>query len=450
MKAPKWAVCLGVIWLATAAVAWAQTDEPEDTEQKIINVAATASDEAVQGRIQTILTASGWFNDLNITNNSGIVTITGTTAKESHKQWAENIAARTENAVAVVNKLKVVNPNPWSLAPLANQTHTLFESALRYLPLWAIALVIFVLSVFFAKKLAAFARRLLERRIDSVMLRHLVARLLAIPVLVIGIYLVFSVSGLGSLATTLIGGTGLIGLIIGIAFRDITENFLASVLLSIQRPFVLGDMIQVMNFTGMVEAMTTRGTVLMTLDGNHVQIPNTIIYKEPITNFTANPNTRQSFTVGIGYDASISEVQSLVLSWLDQHPAVLKDPEPLILAEQLAASTVNIGIYFWVDTRSHSVLKVRSSVIRTVKFKLMEAGVPMPDDAREIIFPQGIAVSVNNNDLPQPPQSAPPIDARDARLATKAEGQLVSDEGMLKAQASHSKLGEHKTNLLKS
>ena len=447
----KYWFCVLFFVLCQPPAVLAQSDLA-DAEQKVIPVKAGASDDAVRTRIRSILLASEWFENISVHNNSGIVTLQGNTARGEHKDWAENIAYRTEDVVAVVNKIQVVNPNPWSLAPLADQTQTLFQRALRHIPQWIVSLLILLLSVLLAKRLVATARRLLARRVDSLMLRSLIARMVAIPVLVIGIYLVFSVSGLGSLATTLIGGTGLLGLIIGIAFRDITENFLASILLSIQRPFVLGDMIKVLDYTGMVEAMTTRGTVLMTLDGNHVQIPNTIIYKEPITNLSANPNVRQSFTVGIGYDASISEVQSLVLAWLGEHPAVLKDPEPLILAEQLAPSTVNLGIYFWIDTRTHSILKVRSSVIRTVKSRLMEAGISMPDDAREIIFPQGIAVHMaEQQSLPlSKPQANPPgiVEADEHCLATPAEGELVSEEGVLKQQARNGTLGENKTNLL--
>lgn len=446
---------LSLLLLLSPIAASAQ-EEPTEAEVKVISVAAGASDDAVRSRIQTILLASGWFDQIVVENKSGIVTLHGTTQDDEHKDWAEDIAYRTEDVVAVVNKIQVSNPNAWSLAPIAAQSQELFQRGLRHVPQWIVSLVILLLSILLAKRLVVAARGLLKKRVESIMLRGLIARLVAVPVLVIGIYLVFSVSGLGSLATTLVGGTGLVGLIIGIAFRDITENFLASILLSIQRPFVLGDMIQVLNYTGMVEAMTTRGTVLITLDGNHVQIPNTIIYKEPITNLTANPNIRQSFTVGIGYDASISQVQSLVLDWLDQHPAVLKDPEPLILAEQLAASTVNLGIYFWVDTRTHSFLKVRSSVIRTVKFKLMEAGISMPDDAREIIFPQGIAVDIRKREeqtatsLSANPKDESSRDLNDARLTTPAEGELTSEEGVLKQQARNGTLGENKTNLLQS
>lgn len=215
----SWALCQG---------------EPTEPEQKIINVEAAASDDAVRRRIHTILEASGWFERVSVHNVSGIVTLTGTTASDEYKAWAESIAYRTEDVVAVINKIRVVNPDPWSLAPIAERTQELFEKGLRNIPQWVMGFLILVLSVVLARKLIATTRRLLTKRVDSFMLRNLIARLVAVPVFVIGIYLVFSVSGLGGLATTLVGGTGLLGLVIGIAFRDITENFLASILLSIQ------------------------------------------------------------------------------------------------------------------------------------------------------------------------------------------------------------------------
>lgn len=426
--------------------------EPIADEQKVISVKSSASDADVRARIHTILDASGWFQNSEVTNITGIVTLSGTTGEAHHREWAERIASRTETVIAVINKIEVVNRNPWSLAPLVDQTQDLVERSMRHLPAVFIGLLILLLSIFIAKKLAAATRRVLQQRIDSLMLRNLVGRLVAFPALVLGIYLVFNISGLGNLATTLIGGTGLLGLIIGIAFRDITENFLASILLSIQRPFVMGDMIQVLQFTGMVEAMTTRGTVLMTLDGNHVQIPNTIIYKEPITNFSANPNIRQTFTVGIGYDNAISRVQQLIFELLEKHSAVLNDPEPLILADELGASTVNLKIYFWVDSTRYSFLKVRSSVIRNVKFLLMQEGVSMPDDAREIIFPEGIRVfsQIPGNtpeDTSAERAASTGISEVDATV-TQAEGDLTSEKAQLKQQATNGVLGDKKTNLL--
>src|SRR5690606_33959061 len=130
----------------------------------------------------------------------------------------------------------------------------------------------------------------------------------------------------------------------------------------------------------------------MTREGNHVQIPNATIYKETITNFTANPSERFDFAVGIGYEDSITHAQAVALTVLREHAAVLDEPEPMVLAEALGPSTVSLRVYFWVDIETHSGLKVRSSVIRLTKRAFDEAGISMPDEAREVVFPQGVPI----------------------------------------------------------
>ena len=160
------------------------------------------------------------------------------------------------------------------------------------------------------------------------------------PVFLFGLYLVLRISGLTRLAMTVVGGTGVLAIVIGFAFRDIAENFLASVFISIQRPFGRGDLIEVAGYKGYVQSVNTRSTLLMTLEGNHVQIPNSTIFKDTITNFTANPNARFDFSVGIGYDDSITTAQSVALAVMRDHPAIINDPEPLVLVESLGAATV--------------------------------------------------------------------------------------------------------------
>ena len=161
---------------------------------------------------------------------------------------------------------------------------------------------------------------------------------MGLVVFLIGLYLVLHIFGLTRLAVTVIGGTGLLGLILGIAFRDITENFLASIFLSVQPPFRTGDLVNINGETGYVQSLTTlRVTVVMTLEGNHVQIPNSTVYKSTIRNFSSNPNRRESFAVGIGYQDDIAAAQALALKVLNSHPAVLKDPEPWVLVDNLGS-----------------------------------------------------------------------------------------------------------------
>ena len=132
----------------------------------------------------------------------------------------------------------------------------------------------------------------------------------------------------------------------------------------------------------------------MTPDGNLVQIPNSHIYKSTILNFTANPDRRISFDLGIGYDDPVSEAQAIVLERVKEHVATLNDPPPKVLIENLGASTVNLRIFFWVDGSKTESSSVRSSVMRIAKQALQKRGISMPDEAREVIFPNGVPVDM--------------------------------------------------------
>jgi small-conductance mechanosensitive channel len=250
------------------------------------------------------------------------------------------------------------------------------------------------------------------------------------------------VAGLTQLALTVVGGTGLVGLAVGIAFRDITENVLASIFLSLQRPFETGDLVEVSGVTGYVQQLNVRTTILMNLDGNLVQIPNASVYKSNLRNFTTNANRRESFDVGIGYDDSITAAQEIARKVLAEHAAVLNDPAPSVLVDSLGRATINLRVYFWLNGHEHSWLKVRSSVIRLVKVAFQKQGISMPDEAREVVFPQGVPVTVLEGTPDGTPDGRPgrqpPVVLPDEELdaiSTKAEAGLYSEAGVIKEQA---------------
>lgn len=424
---------------------------------KSINVTDKVGDNAIQARIQNILVTSDWFLDVSVTSVEGIVVLSGSTAVQEYRDWAGSIATRTEGVVAVINKIGVDTGDDNSLSPVVKESQLLWRKTVNALPFVGISVVVLLFFFMLSRYVARLSLRVTRAKIPSLMLRRLIANVIAAPIILIGIYLVLRVTGLGQVAATIVGGTGLIGLVLGFAFRDIVENFLASILISIQRPFRLGETIQVLNYTGVVQAVTTRGTVLMTLEGNHVQIPNSTIYKEAIVNFSANPNIRLDFMVGIGYDASISDAQTIALQVLVDHPAVLATPEPWVLAEALSASTVNLRIYFWVNNSSHNPLKVKSAIIRNVKYAFLNNNISMPDDAREVIFPEGVRVFSEQSSLPDAKTNklipAAPVKPAvnkvgDDKESTKAEGNLDSDIPVIKSQANQYSLDNGDTNLL--
>ena len=144
--------------------------------------------------------------------------------------------------------------------------------------------------------------------------------------------------------------------------------------------------------------------------------------------------------MGIGYDDSISVAQEVALKVLAEHPAVLNEPEPLVLVDNLGPSTVNLRVYFWLDGSRHSWLKVKSSVIRLVKRAVQDSGISLPDEAREVTFPHGVPVRMIESERavePVEPVLAKPT-AEAETVATKAEAGLQSEAEEIKEQARRS------------
>ena len=410
---------------------------------KNVDVNPVARDDEIVMRLQRVLDATDWFIDPEVRVEEGVVFLNGRTETDELKKWASDLAGNTQDVVAVANRMEVLEPSIWNFSPAWTGLRLLWRDFIRLLPFFLFGLLILALSAAGGVLTARGARGFLRRRVRANLLRNVLARGLGVLVFLFGVYIILRVSGLTQLALTVVGGTGLIGLAVGIAFRDITENFLASIFLSMQRPFETGDLVEVTGVTGYVQQLNVRTTILMTLDGNLVQIPNATVYKSNLRNFTTNANRREDFVIGIGYDDSINEAQEIAQQVLADHPAVLNSPQPSVLADSLGASTVNLRVYFWLNGRAHSWLKVRSSVIRLLKLAFQQHGISMPDEAREVVFPRGIPVTMlegkpaeTSTAKPAPQFPAqPPRDKLDA-VATKAEGGLSSEANVIKEQAS--------------
>jgi small conductance mechanosensitive channel len=405
-----------------------------------VEIEPVARDDEISQRIADILVTTRWFGEPMVSVQDGIVFLQGTTENDESKQWAGDLAKNTEGVVAVINQIEVVPTTVWDFDPALQVADDLGRGFVRLLPLIVVAIVVIAISWIIARLTAHLLRRRLRTRSLSPLLREVIARSGGILVMLVGVYLVLRIAGLTQLAFTVVGGTGLIGLALGIAFRDITENFLASLFLSLQQPFREGDLVEVANITGYVQRLTSRTTVLLTLDGNQVQVPNSTIFKSTIRNFTSNPNRREDFIVGIGYEDSISHAQDVVLKVLAEHPAVLDEPEPLVLVENLGSSTVNLRVYFWLDGARHSWAKVKSSVIRLVKRAFQDVGISLPDEAREVTFPHGVPVRMMESEgAAGPAESArgKPV-AEPETVATRAEAGLQSEAGEIKEQARRS------------
>ncbi|GAB4020748.1 mechanosensitive ion channel family protein [Spirosoma migulaei] len=176
----------------------------------------------------------------------------------------------------------------------------------------------------------------------------------------------------------IIAGLGVTSVAIGFAFKDILQNFFAGILILWRRPFKVGDQIRVNNFEGTVEEINMRSTRLKTYDGERAILPNGDLYTSSILVRTAYPKRRIKFVVGIGYPDSIEEARSVIHHVLNGIEGVLKDPVPWVYVTELASSSVNLTVFFWVESQQANALKVSDQVVTGIKLALDKASIDMP------------------------------------------------------------------------
>jgi len=445
--------------LAPGNAAAPPSEEAVTAPANAVSVEPVARDSQIERRIREIMQATGWYEDAAVTVDDGVVFLDGIAKRDEHRGWARDLAQKTQDVVAVVNRIQVEQEIQSSFAPAVRELKSVVNSALLALPHILLALVILPLAWWAAKWVSRGARVALNGRIDSPFLADVVSRAIAVPVFLIGLYIVLQVAGLTRLALSFLGGAGVIGIVIGFAFRDIAENFLASLILSVRRPFKGGDFIDVAGEQGIVQSMNTRSTVLLSAEGNHIQIPNATIFKNTITNYSAAPARRSILDIGVGYDISIATAQEVIRGVLGRHEAVMGDPEPLVLVDTLGASTVNLKVYYWIDGHRYSVVKVKSALLRLLKKALTEAGISMPDEAREVIFPQGVpilqlggqaertAMAMAEHDIAETARAERDA-VESAANATTGEGDLANERRDIEAQTASAGTIEGETDLL--
>lgn len=413
-----------------------------------VDVKPIARDTEISDRIEKILDATSWFENPQVEVKNGIVFITGKTKTSEHKAWADSLAKKTQDVVAVVNQIEIT---PFSVADL----HTLishgfteqWQNFLRSIPILILSSLILIIFWIIALIATIASRKYLNSRELHPLLSRVISRGVAFLSFLIGIYFILKLLGLTTVALTILGGTGVLGIILGIAFKNITENLLASILLSLQNPFKNNDLIEVAGVTGYVQGLTIRATLLMTQDGQEVQIPNAVVYQSTIYNFTSNPNRRETFLIEIASTGSISVAQELAISTLRNHPAILQVPEPLVLVNGLTSGNVVLCIYFWLDGSQYNWQKVKSSAIRLLKRAFQDAEIQIPGTEIKIsmAYENSLSQQESREETPNKPLS---INEESTSLATQAEGGLDSDRKEIQKQAQQSKIVATENNLL--
>lgn len=258
-----------------------------------------------------------------------------------------------------------------------------FFAQLPYIILGILVVGVFVIIARIVKRVIHAAGQ--NTRLD-VTLADLLGRLASLLIIILGVFVAAVVVFPAFKPGDLVAGLGITSVAVGFAFKDVLQNFFAGILILWRRPFVVGDQLKFREFEGTIEEINVRSTRIKTFDGERAVIPNGDIYTNAVLVKTAYDSRRVRFVVGIGYLDDIEKGRSTIKSVLEKTEGVLPDPGPWIYVSELAPSSVNFTVYFWVESHQANVLKVSDKVATGIKYALDEAGIDMPYPHSVVLF----------------------------------------------------------------
>ena len=244
----------------------------------------------------------------------------------------------------------------------------------------ALAILIFVVGRWLAKKAVTVAHKMMLRsRLDDTVANFLGRLIYGVLLVVVALA---ALSKVGVQTTSVVAILGGAAVAIGLSLKDQLSNFAAGIMIVTFRPFVRGDYVQISSYTGTVTEITLVNTHLTTINNHDIIIPNSDITTSAVTNYTALPNRRVDITVGIGYDADIKTAKNVMLNLAKNNPLAFTDPEPIVRVTNLGDNSVDLTLIIW--TTNADWWTMQCDLLEQFKYALDDEKIDIPFPQRNV------------------------------------------------------------------
>ena len=281
------------------------------------------------------------------------------------------------------------------ITEVGNAFNLLYEKLLGWLrqlivllPNLLVAAILLIITFVVARLAQRLVHRVLPRMSPSVALNNLVATLVYVVLVLVGIFFVLTVLSLDKTVTSLLAGVGIIGLALGFAFQDIAANFISGVIIALQQPFHVGDVIQTDKFFGIIERISLRTLDIRQPTGELVIVPNRRVFENSLINFTQQTVRRVDIECGVGYDADLERVRAVAQAAISRLPGLVPERPVEVMFTAFADSSITFELRFWVPFRRQlDYVGARSEAIICLKRAFDEAGITIPFPIRTLHLP---------------------------------------------------------------
>ncbi|PWK07328.1 small-conductance mechanosensitive channel [Psychrobacter immobilis] len=352
-------------------------------------------DNDIRQRIQGIFSEIEGLQAINVSVTQGVVTLTGETPNEKKAQQAINLTNRLTDVVTVEDRIDRTLDVQDNVTTVYQGLKAQAKNLVKALPLLLVGIVLFALVTWFGSWLSN-RKKMWQRLTPNPFVAELLSQTVKVIFIIFGLILALSLIGAETILGTLLGGAGVIGIAVGFAVKDTIENYIASLMLSIRQPFRARDHILINNQEGIVVRLTSRATILMTLDGNQLRIPNAEVFKATILNYTKNPERRFTFELGVDANDDPLAAIKVGLDAIHRLAFVLDEPKAVAVITNVGDSNIILEFQIWVDQSDTDFSKARSIAIRETKHALENEGFSLPEPIYRLRFNSNLEKAFEN------------------------------------------------------
>ncbi|NVK72586.1 MAG: mechanosensitive ion channel [Oceanospirillaceae bacterium] len=283
------------------------------------------------------------------------------------------------------------------IEPLYERAQSMWLGTIEVLPLLFIAVVVLILTWFLSAVLTKLLRQSLKRANIRPSLRDLFITLSKVTLWTIGVLFAVTIIFPSLTPAKLLTVLGLGSVAVGLAFKDIFENFFAGILIMLRKPMRINDYVKCEGVSGRVEKITVRETYLRKIDDQLIVVPNSFLFKNPVYILTDLGSRRFDLVVGVAYGEDVDKAREVITKALESIEEIDQKRGVEVYAREFNSSSLDFTVRWWAQSDPLSLHVSRDKVVTAIKYALDNAGIEIPFPYRTLTFKEPLTL---NGDQP--------------------------------------------------
>ncbi|BDS07136.1 hypothetical protein NT6N_21760 [Oceaniferula spumae] len=269
---------------------------------------------------------------------------------------------------------------------ILNSLMSIWEGTLERVPFLVGSVVVLILTWGVAAMVSKAMHSALGKFAFRDSLVQLLSRLAKTVVWIIGVVAAAMIVFPGLTPSKALGAAGLVSVAVGLAFKDIFQNFFAGVMLLWKFPFEEGDMIECGDVCGRVRSIELRHTQIQDTSGELIVVPNSKLVTEPVEVLTYGKLRRIEMGVGVSYDTDVAEAKAVIQKTVDSLEKADADKGNKVLPKEFGASSIDFEVLFWAGSQPMEQREAKAEAVEKIKAALDDAGIEIPFPYRTLTF----------------------------------------------------------------